>query len=83
MRVCVVTFVECWQDDAGNWLGPGGFPPQMTAIGNLFSDMTMLVVGAESRSGGIPLPKHKLCHQCGIMRIGQYPVLHLVGAAKV
>ena len=33
MRVCVVSFKECWQDGTGAWLSYGGFPAQMAAIG--------------------------------------------------
>ena len=58
MRVCVVTFVECWQNESGNWMGPGGFPPQMSAIGSLFDEMTILVVGGEPKPGGISLPRN-------------------------
>src|SRR5258705_9044181 len=56
MRVCVVSFKECWQDEAGNWLSSGGFPLQMAAIRSLFHEMTLLIVKGRPGTGGIPLP---------------------------
>ncbi len=56
MRVCVVSFKECWQDEAGGWLSYGGFPVQMGAIASLFDEMTLVIVGVERRKGGILLP---------------------------
>jgi glycosyltransferase involved in cell wall biosynthesis len=56
MRVCVVSFKECWQDATGAWVSYGGFPAQMTAIASLFHEMTLVIVGVPPRSGGIPLP---------------------------
>lgn len=58
MRVCVVSFKECWPDDAGRWYSFGGFPIQMAAIDSLFDAMTMVVVRGEPRAGALPLPAH-------------------------
>src|SRR3972149_2732183 len=56
MRLCVVSFKECWQDGEGTWVSSGGFPLQMAAIGSLFDDLTLVVVGGERGEGGMPLP---------------------------
>ena len=56
MRVCAVSFKECWQDDDGRWLSYGGFPMQMTAIASLFDAMTLVIVNGRPRAGGMPLP---------------------------
>ena len=56
MRLCVVSFKECWQDGEGTWVSSGGFPLQMAAIGSLFDDLTLVVVGGERGQGGMPLP---------------------------
>src|SRR4051812_22040809 len=56
MRVCVVSFKECWQDGAGHWYTDGGFPRQMQAIGSLFDAMTLVIVRTAPRRGGHPLP---------------------------
>jgi glycosyltransferase involved in cell wall biosynthesis len=56
MRVCVISFKECWQDEAGHWLSYGGFPLQMSAVGSLFDEMTLLIVQGRPRDGGIRLP---------------------------
>lgn len=58
MRVCVVSFKECWQDESGRWLTDGGFPRQMQALASLFDNMTLVVVGTARRSGGLVLPAH-------------------------
>jgi glycosyltransferase involved in cell wall biosynthesis len=57
MKVCAISFKECWQDEAGNWLSSGGFPLQMAAVGSLFDEMTLLIVGERPQSGGLPLPQ--------------------------
>jgi glycosyltransferase involved in cell wall biosynthesis len=57
-RLCVVSFKECWRDEAGNWLSSGGFPVQMAGIGSLFDEMTLLIVESQARGGGIRLPGH-------------------------
>lgn len=56
MRVCVVSFKECWPDEHGRWHSYGGFPLQMAAIGSIFDAMTLVVVRGAPRAGGIPLP---------------------------
>lgn len=60
LRVCAVSFKPCWQDDTGQWFSSGGFPLQMRAIGSLFDEMVLVVVGtvphAEEQKGGMPLP---------------------------
>jgi glycosyltransferase involved in cell wall biosynthesis len=56
MKACVVTFKECWQDEAGRWLSFGGFPLQMEAVCSLFDEAILLVGTGKPRRGGIPLP---------------------------
>lgn len=58
MRLCVVSFKECWQDDAGTWMSTGGFPAQMAALGALFDEMTLVLTRSQPLVGGIPLPRH-------------------------
>ncbi len=58
MRVCVVSFKECWEDASGTWLSYGGFPLQMGALGSLYDEMTLVIVRGPTRSGGIPLPRY-------------------------
>jgi glycosyltransferase involved in cell wall biosynthesis len=58
MRVCVVSFKECWRDECGRWLTDGGFPRQMQALASLFDAMTLVVVGTAPRAGGLPLPPY-------------------------
>ncbi|WP_442508737.1 glycosyltransferase family 4 protein [Novipirellula sp. SH528] len=57
-RVCVVSFKQCWQDATGQWMSYGGFPLQMTAVGTLFDQMTLMIERGKEREGGLPLPKH-------------------------
>jgi len=56
MRVCAISFKECWRDDAGHWHSTGGFPVQMTAIASLFDEMTLVAVEGPPQRGGLPLP---------------------------
>ena len=56
MKVCALSFKECWEDGGGRWLSYGGFPAQMAAIGSLFDEMTLVIVRGRPRPGGIPLP---------------------------
>lgn len=56
MRLCVVSFKQCWQDADGRWLSYGGFPAQMDALRTLCDDMTIVIVGSFPREGGMPLP---------------------------
>jgi hypothetical protein len=58
MRLVVVSFKECWQDEAGRWLSSGGFPLQIGAISSIFDEMTLITVGGKPGTGGIPLPEH-------------------------
>src|SRR5438132_1678214 len=58
MRLCVVSFKECWQDDAGTWMSTGGFPAQMAALGALFDEMTLVLTRRQPLVGGTPLPRH-------------------------
>jgi glycosyltransferase involved in cell wall biosynthesis len=57
MRVCAISFKECWRDASGRWMSDGGFPRQMTAIASLFDEMTLMTTVVPARSGGIPLPE--------------------------
>jgi glycosyltransferase involved in cell wall biosynthesis len=57
MRVCVVSFKECWASPDGRWWSSGGFPLQMAAIASLFDHMTLVVVATDARSGGMELPR--------------------------
>ncbi len=58
MRVAVVSFKHCWQDESGRWCTYGGFPLQMAAIASLFDEMTIAIVRVPPRRGGMPLPEH-------------------------
>ena len=58
MRVCAVSFKECWQDPNGNWYSNGGFPLQMAAVASLFDSMTLLITRRDTPGeGGLPLPE--------------------------
>ena len=56
MKLCVVSFKECWQDREGRWLSSGGFPLQMRAVASLFEQTKMVVVGVAPQEGGTALP---------------------------
>ncbi len=56
MRLCVVTFKECWQGDDGGWLSYGGFPAQMASLASLFDEVVLVVTRGPARGGGMPLP---------------------------
>ncbi len=58
MRVCAVSYKQCWQDDTGRWMSYGGFPFQMQAIASLFDEMTLIIEHGEPREGGCSLPAH-------------------------
>lgn len=58
MRVCAVSYKQCWQDESGQWMSYGGFPFQMQAIASLFDEMTLIIESGEPREGGCPLPAH-------------------------
>jgi glycosyltransferase involved in cell wall biosynthesis len=55
VRLCVVSFKECWQDESGAWWSYGGFPMQIAAVSSLFDDTTLVIVRGRTRSGGIRL----------------------------
>ena len=55
MRLCIVSFKECWQDDQGAWCSYGGFPMQVSAVASLFDDTTLLIVRGPARAGGIKI----------------------------
>jgi glycosyltransferase involved in cell wall biosynthesis len=57
LKLSVISSKKCWEDNTGKWYSSGGFPVQMTTIGSLFSDITLLVLRGESKAGGIPLPE--------------------------
>ena len=56
MKLCVVSFKQCWQDPDGRWLSYGGFPAQMASLRALASSMTIVIVRSTPREGGMPLP---------------------------
>jgi glycosyltransferase involved in cell wall biosynthesis len=58
VRLCIVSFKECWQDGDGRWASSGGFPAQMAALGALFDELTLVIVRGRPQAGGIPLPSH-------------------------
>jgi glycosyltransferase involved in cell wall biosynthesis len=58
MKLCAISFKECWQNDRGEWFSSGGFPLQMAAIGSIFDEMTLLITRGPALPGGIPLPPH-------------------------
>jgi glycosyltransferase involved in cell wall biosynthesis len=58
VKLCVISFKECWQDGDGNWMSSGGFPVQMEALSSLFDEMTLLIVAVQPGNGGLPLPRH-------------------------
>ena len=57
MKVCAISFKECWQEADGRWFSYGGFPLQMSAIGSLFDEMTLMICRGKRREGGLPLPE--------------------------
>ena len=58
VRICAVSYKQCWQDESGRWMSYGGFPYQMRAIGSLFDEMTLIIEKGEPREGGCPLPEY-------------------------
>ncbi len=56
MRLCAVSFKECWRGPDGRWASDGGFPLQMGALATLFDAMTLVTVVGPTRSGGIAFP---------------------------
>lgn len=57
MKLCVVSFKECWQNEAGDWFSTGGFPLQIAAIASLFDETILCIVKGNPNEGGMPLPK--------------------------
>ncbi len=57
MKVCAISFKECWRNSQGVWLTDGGFPRQMAGIASLFDSMELIIVEVPERSGGSPLPE--------------------------
>lgn len=58
MKLCAISFKPCWQDESGRWVSDGGFPLQMSWIGTLFGEMTLVITGGKRGGGGLPLPQH-------------------------
>lgn len=58
MKLCAVSFKECWRGPDGRWASDGGFPLQMGALATLFDAMTLVTVVGPPRPGGIALPTH-------------------------
>jgi glycosyltransferase involved in cell wall biosynthesis len=56
VKLCAVSFKECWVGPDGRWASDGGFPLQMSALATLFDEMTLVTVVGPARSGGIALP---------------------------
>jgi glycosyltransferase involved in cell wall biosynthesis len=56
MRVCTVSYKECWQDETGRWLSDGGFPLQVCSIASMFDENTLVIGAGARRAGGLPLP---------------------------
>lgn len=57
MKLCVVSFKECWLGRPGEWLSDGGFPRQMAALASLFDETTLVTPSVPARAGGIALPR--------------------------
>jgi glycosyltransferase involved in cell wall biosynthesis len=53
LRLCIVSFKECWRDEQGHWCSYGGFPLQVSAVASLFDETTLLIVQGAPRDGGI------------------------------
>ncbi len=60
MKICAVSFKECWRDESGFWYSDGGFPRQMSAIASLFETMDLLIVEGPPRPGGLRLPAARM-----------------------
>lgn len=56
MRLCVISFKECWTDTNGQWYSNGGFPLQIKALATLFDETTLMITKSNRGSGGIELP---------------------------
>ncbi len=58
MRLCVVSFKECWTDSTGHWYSSGGFPLQIKALASLFDQTTVMITRIKESDGGIELPEN-------------------------
>ncbi len=56
MRLCVVSFKECWTDSNGQWYSNGGFPLQIKGLATLFDETTLMITRTEEGYGGIAFP---------------------------
>jgi glycosyltransferase involved in cell wall biosynthesis len=56
MRVCIISFKECWVDERGRWCSDGGFPLQVSAVASLFEAATIVITRGPAQHGGQPLP---------------------------
>lgn len=56
MKLCVVSIKHTWPGEGGVWLTDGGFSYQMSAIGSLFDEISMVLVRIAPRGGAIRLP---------------------------
>ncbi len=56
MRLCAVSFKECWRS-GGRWWSSGGFPLQMAGVASLFDSFTLAIVEVPARDGGLALPE--------------------------
>jgi hypothetical protein len=83
MRLCVVSSKECWEDGDDLWWSTGGFPAQMAAIGSLFDELTLIVVGRERGVGGATLPSEArvvpLHRRSGAGRRRKLELIHHLG----
>jgi glycosyltransferase involved in cell wall biosynthesis len=57
VKLCVVSFKECWSDGSGGWMTDGGFSRQMAAIASLVDEMVIVTATRAPRAGGNPLPR--------------------------
>lgn len=55
MRLCVITYKECWQEEEGKWFSSGGFPLQINALSTLFENLIILTFIVPPQPGGIRL----------------------------
>jgi glycosyltransferase involved in cell wall biosynthesis len=58
MKICTISFKECWRNADGRWCSDGGFPLQVATIGDFFDHSTLAIVEGEPHPGGIPLPQN-------------------------
>ena len=58
MKLSIISFKECWQDENGAWVSYGGFPAQMEVVSSLFDETEMVVCAGKPRSGAMALPRN-------------------------